>query len=81
MSAECPNAARRPGRTGWAAGSPWSHRTGRRVTDITWYRTTDGLIYAAVVLDVIPRRIVGWSIADHLCIRSMLVRGSLDPPT
>src|SRR5438094_498770 len=36
------------------------------VTDITQHRTTEGWVYAAVVLDVFSRRVVGWSIADHL---------------
>jgi putative transposase len=36
------------------------------VTDITQHRTGEGWVYAAVVLDVFSRRVVGWSIADHL---------------
>jgi putative transposase len=36
------------------------------VTDITQHRTSEGWVYAAVVLDVFSRRVVGWSIADHL---------------
>jgi hypothetical protein len=36
------------------------------VTDITQHRTAEGWVYAAVVLDVFSRRVVGWSIADHL---------------
>jgi transposase InsO family protein len=34
--------------------------------DITQHRTAQGLVYCAAVLDVYSRRIVGWSIADHL---------------
>jgi len=35
-------------------------------TDITQHRTSEGWVYCAAVLDVYSRRIVGWSIADHL---------------
>jgi len=34
--------------------------------DITQHRTGEGWLYCAVVLDVYSRRVVGWSIADHL---------------
>lgn len=46
------------------------------VTDITPHRTAEGWVYAAVVLDVFSRRVVGWSIADHL--RTELVADALD---
>ena len=46
------------------------------VTDITQPRTGEGWVYAAVVLDVYSRRVVGWSIADHL--RTELVADALD---
>ena len=36
----------------------------------------EGWVYAAVVLDVFSRRVVGWSIADHL--RTELVADALD---
>lgn len=36
------------------------------VTDITQHRSTEGWVYYAAVLDVFSRRVVGWSIADHL---------------
>jgi hypothetical protein len=36
------------------------------VSDITQHRTGEGWVYLAVVLDAWSRRIVGWSIADHL---------------
>lgn len=39
--------------------------------DITEHRTAEGKVYLAVVLDAWSRRIVGWSIADH--IRAELV--------
>lgn len=41
------------------------------VMDVTEHRTDEGKVYLAVVLDAWSRRIVGWSIADH--IRSELV--------
>ena len=34
--------------------------------DITEHRTAQGKVYLAVVLDAWARRVVGWSIADHL---------------
>lgn len=46
------------------------------VTDITQHRTSEGWVYAAIVLDVFSRRVVGWSIADHL--RTELVVDALD---
>ena len=46
------------------------------VSDITQHRTGDGWVYCAVVLDVFSRRVVGWSIADHL--RTELVVDALD---
>jgi putative transposase len=46
------------------------------VADITQHRTSEGWVYAAVVLDVFSRRVVGWSIADHL--RTELVVDALD---
>jgi putative transposase len=41
------------------------------VMDITEHRTDTGKVYLAVVLDTWSRRVVGWSIADH--IRAELV--------
>ena len=46
------------------------------VTDITQHPTGEGWVYCAVVLDVVSRRVVGWSIADHL--RTELVVDALD---
>ena len=46
------------------------------VTDITQHPTGQGFVYCAVVLDVSSRRVVGWSIADHL--RTELVVHALD---
>lgn len=45
------------------------------VTDITEHRTAGGKVYLAVVLDAWSRRVVGWSLADH--IRSELVVDAL----
>lgn len=44
--------------------------------DITYVPTWSGFLYLAVVLDVFSRRIVGWSMADHL--RSELVITALE---
>jgi putative transposase len=41
------------------------------VMDVTEHPTGDGTVYLAVVLDAFSRRVVGWSIADH--IRSEIV--------
>src|SRR5207249_1530808 len=45
------------------------------VTDITEHPTAEGKLYCAAVLDVYSRRIVGWSIAEH--IRTELVLDAL----
>ena len=45
------------------------------VMDVTEHPTGEGKVYLAVVLDAWSRRIVGWSIADH--IRSELVVDAL----
>ena len=47
------------------------------VMDVTEHPTGEGKVYLAVVLDAWSRRVVGWSIADH--IRSELVRGERRP--
>jgi len=36
------------------------------VSDITYVRTDEGWLYLAAILDACSRRIVGWSLADHL---------------
>lgn len=46
------------------------------VADITEHPTAEGKIYLAAVLDAFSRRVVGWSIADHL--RTELVVDALD---
>jgi len=45
------------------------------VMDVTEHRTDEGKAYLAVVLDAFSRRVVGWSIADHM--RSDLVVDAL----
>lgn len=45
------------------------------VMDVTEHRTGEGKVYLAAVLDAYSRRVVGWSIADH--IRSELVVDAL----
>lgn len=34
--------------------------------DITYIRTVEGWLYLAVILDLYSRRVVGWSMADHM---------------
>ena len=46
------------------------------MADITQQRTDEGWLYLAVVLDAFSRRIVGWSMAEHL--RTELVLDALD---
>ena len=45
------------------------------LTDITYVPTDEGWLYLAVMLDACSRRVVGWSLADHL--RTDLVLGAL----
>ncbi len=45
------------------------------VSDVTEHLTAEGKVYVAVVLDAWSRRVVGWSIADHM--RSELVVDAL----
>lgn len=74
----------------WSSGtSPPRRLTGSTyidVADVTQHRTSEGWLYCAVVIDCFSRRVVGWSIADH--IRSELVVDALQmaiwhrrPPT
>ena len=46
------------------------------VADITYVPTDNGYIYLAVVLDAFSRRVIGWSMADHL--RTELVVHALE---
>jgi putative transposase len=47
------------------------------VSDITYVPTEqEGFLFLAVILDVFSRRVVGWSMADHL--PAELVRAALD---
>lgn len=45
------------------------------VSDITEHKTEEGKLYLATVIDAYSRRVIGWSIADH--IRSELVVDAL----
>ena len=45
-------------------------------TDITFIWTQEGWLYLAVVVDLYSRRVVGWSMADH--VRTELVIGALE---
>ena len=77
---------RRRGRRGRAAPAVHDDLVQRRfvanapnrlwLTDITEHPTREGKVYLAAVLDVYSRRIVGWSIADHL--RAELVVDALE---
>jgi transposase InsO family protein len=42
------------------------------VCDLTYVRTDEGWLYAAVVLDLYSRRVVGWSCSDTLCASASL---------
>jgi transposase InsO family protein len=46
------------------------------VTDITYVWTHAGWLYLAVIIDLYSRRVVGWSMADHM--RTELVTGALN---
>ena len=46
------------------------------VADITFIPTAAGFLYLAVVLDAWSRKVVGWSMANHL--RTELVLDALD---
>jgi putative transposase len=47
------------------------------IADITYVPTScEGFLYLAVILDVCSRRVVGWSMADHL--RTEVVMGALE---
>lgn len=46
------------------------------LTDITYIPTGEGWLYLAGVMDLCSRRIIGWSMADHL--RTELVRDALN---
>jgi putative transposase len=46
------------------------------VADLTQQHTDQGWLYLAVILDAFSRRVVGWSMADHL--RTELVLDALD---
>lgn len=45
------------------------------MTDITEHPTTEGKLYCAAVMDAFSRRIIGWSIAEHM--RTELVLDAL----
>lgn len=36
------------------------------VTDITYIRTFEGWLYQAVVLDLFPRQVIGWSMSSRI---------------
>ena len=46
------------------------------VADMTYIWTAEGWLYLAVIIDLFSRKVVGWSMADHL--RTELVLTALD---
>lgn len=46
------------------------------VADMTYIWTTEGWLYLAVIIDLFSRRVVGWSMADHM--RTALVLTTLE---
>jgi putative transposase len=46
------------------------------VADITYVRLAEAFVYLAVILDAYSRRVIGWSLADHL--RASLARAALE---
>ncbi len=42
------------------------------VADITYIRTWSGWLYLAVVVEAFSRKVVGWSMADHLRVDLVL---------
>ena len=46
------------------------------VADITYIWTTEGCLYLAVIIDLFSRRVVGWSMAEHM--RTELVLTALE---
>ena len=46
------------------------------VADITQHKTDEGWLYLAVILDAYSRKVIGWSMADHL--RAELVIDALN---
>lgn len=45
------------------------------VTDITYIETLEGFLYVCVILDLFSRRVIGWSMEDHM--RTEMVIASL----
>jgi transposase InsO family protein len=53
----------------------WEHPNRAWCCDLTYVPTDEGWLYLAVVLDLCSRKVIGWSMADHL--RSELVEEAL----
>ena len=53
------------------------------VGDISYVWTRQGWAYLAVIIDLFSRRVVGWSLADHMRTELALdaLRAALEPPT
>ena len=52
--------------TCWTASSPPSAPNQKWAADITYVPTDEGWLYLAGVIDCFSRKIVGWSMADHM---------------
>ncbi|WP_372434254.1 IS3 family transposase [Micromonospora luteifusca] len=61
-----PNASRRPDLVGRDFTTNPAALDSRWCGDITYINTWQGWLYLATVIDLASRRIVGWTIADHL---------------
>ena len=76
--------SRRPGVTPTTSRPPtWSNGTSRAdepdelwLTDLTYIATDEGWLYLCSILDVFSRRLLGWSLADHM--RTELCTDALD---
>jgi transposase InsO family protein len=42
------------------------------VADITYISTTEGWLYLAVIIDLFSRKVVGWSMAEHMGVELVL---------
>ena len=47
------------------------------MADITYIWTAQGWLYLAVIIDLFSRRVVGWSMAEHM--RTDLILTALEP--
>lgn len=43
-----------------------THKAQKWVSDITYVRTGEGWLYLSIIMDLYDRRIIGWSMSEHL---------------